>query len=245
MLLIGTRIQEYRKMAGLNQEEFAEKIGVSRQAVSKWERDKAYPDLDRLVCICEILNVPVEELLYGNREAEQDNRQETSGTAGTNSVVHMKNLRGKDRFFRLKGMFCILAAICVFCAVAVVVLLVRNEWIGHADKNANVRVEKVYQQYTKADLCYFDDNGRKIMNTVWLDIPGIRDGDYVECYTGAGNDRLFLNYKAVTLTAAILVTAVFILLLILTGLELRRMKKEDTLQIILEDVGGNTADEEV
>ena len=39
--------------------------------------------------------------------------------------------------------------------------------------------------------------------------------------------------------------AVFILLLILTGLELRRMKKEDTLQIILEDVGGNTADEEV
>lgn len=90
MLLIGTRIQEYRKMAGLNQEEFAEKIGVSRQAVSKWERDKAYPDLDRLVCICEILNAPVEELLYGNREAEQDNRQETSGTAGTNSVVHMK-----------------------------------------------------------------------------------------------------------------------------------------------------------
>ena len=60
-----------------------------------------------------------------------------------------------------------------------------------------------------------------------------------------GNDRLFLNYKAVTLTAAILVMAVFILLLILTGLELRRMKKEDTLQIILEDVGGNTADEEV
>ena len=130
-------------------------------------------------------------------------------------------------------------------ALAVVVLLVRNEWIGHADKNENVRVEKVYQQYTKADLCYFDDNGRKIMNTVWLDIPGIRDGDYVECYTGAGNDRLFLNYKAVTLTAAILVMAVFILLLILTGLELRRMKKEDTLQIILEDVGGNTADEEV
>ena len=37
MLLIGTRIQEYRKMGGLNQEEFAEKIGVSRQAVSKGE----------------------------------------------------------------------------------------------------------------------------------------------------------------------------------------------------------------
>ena len=65
MLLIGARIQEYRKKAGLSQEEFAEKIGVSRQAVSKWERDKAYPDLDRLVCICEILDVQVGELIYG------------------------------------------------------------------------------------------------------------------------------------------------------------------------------------
>lgn len=65
MLLIGSRIQEYRKKAGLNQEEFAEKMGVSRQAVSKWERDKAYPDLDRFVCICEILDVQVGELIYG------------------------------------------------------------------------------------------------------------------------------------------------------------------------------------
>ena len=43
MLLIGARIQEYRKKAGLSQEEFAEKIGVSRQAVSKWE-NSSYPD---------------------------------------------------------------------------------------------------------------------------------------------------------------------------------------------------------
>lgn len=39
MLLIGARLQEYRRSAGLNQEEFAEKLGVSRQAVSKWEPD--------------------------------------------------------------------------------------------------------------------------------------------------------------------------------------------------------------
>lgn len=49
MLLIGAKIQEYRKNAGFSQEEFAAKIGVTRQAVSKWELDKAYPDLDKLV----------------------------------------------------------------------------------------------------------------------------------------------------------------------------------------------------
>ena len=71
MLYIGSRIQEYRKKAELSQEEFADKIGVSRQAVSKWERDKAYPDLDRLVCICEILDVQMDELIYGEERKKQ------------------------------------------------------------------------------------------------------------------------------------------------------------------------------
>ena len=43
MLLIGTRIQEYRKMAGLNQEEFAEKIGLSLNGVSNIERCRYQP----------------------------------------------------------------------------------------------------------------------------------------------------------------------------------------------------------
>lgn len=73
MLYIGSRIQEYRKKAELSQEEFADKIGVSRQAVSKWERDKAYPDLDRLVCICEILDVQMDELIYGEERKNRVN----------------------------------------------------------------------------------------------------------------------------------------------------------------------------
>lgn len=242
MLLIGSRIQEYRKKAGLNQEEFAEKMGVSRQAVSKWERDKAYPDLDRLVCICEILDVQVGELIYGKGE-EPEAPEEVSGDGtSANNAVHLKNLRGKGRLARLKILFCVMAAICVFCVIVVAVLFVRNEWISHSDKNGNMRVEKVYQQYTKADLAYLDDNGRKIMDTVWLDVPGVRDGDYIQLYTGVDGDGLFLNYKTSTIIAAAFVMLVFIILLILIGLEIRRMKKEDTLQIILED---KTADEKM
>ena len=60
-------------------------------------------------------------------------------------------------------------------------------------------------------------------------------------YRGYG-DGLFLNYKTSTIIAAAFVMLVFIILLILIGLEIRRMKKEDTLQIILED---KTADEKM
>lgn len=243
MLQIGARLQEYRKNAGLSQEEFAEKIGVSRQAVSKWELDKAYPDLDRLVCICGILNVRVDELIYGKQESDDNTDHETFGDDNVNNILHMKNIRGTRSLARLKLIFYVLAVFCVFCIIVLSVLLVRNEWKNHSVKNENVRVEKVYQQYTKADLCYFDENGRKVMNTVWLDVPGIRDGDYIECYTGSDNDALFLDYNAATIIASAILTVLFIVLLILTGLEIQRMKKEDKLQIILEDLVDKTASE--
>lgn len=182
------------------------------------------------------------ELIYGKGD-EPEAPEEVSGDGtSANNAVHLKNLRGKGRLARLKILFCVMAAICVFCVIVVAVLFVRNEWISHSDKNGNVRVEKVYQQYTKADLAYLDDNGRKIMDTVWLDVPGVRDGDYIQLYTGVDGDGLFLNYKTSTIVAASFVMLVFIILLILIGLEIRRMKKEDTLQIILED---KTADEKM
>lgn len=225
MLLIGERIQEYRKACGFNQEEFAEKIGVSRQAVSKWERDKAYPDLDRLVCICEILNVSIDELIYGKKKIEENNHS-------VNNILHMKNIRGKHSKARLKMIFSMLAFCCVFSIVVLSVLMIKNEWISHKENYEAVRVEKVYQQYTKADLSYYDEDGRQVMSTVWLDEKGIRDGDMIECYTGAGKNSVYVNYSLTTIIATAAISIFFIVLLVLTGLELRRMKKEDKLQIL-------------
>lgn len=72
MVLIGARILEYRKAANMSQEEFAAKIGVSRQAVSKWELDKAYPDLDKLMDICEMFGVSIDELIRGREVLVSD-----------------------------------------------------------------------------------------------------------------------------------------------------------------------------
>jgi len=57
------RLLEYRKKAGLSQEELAEKIGVSRQAVSKWERSEASPDTDNLIVLAELYGVSLDEML--------------------------------------------------------------------------------------------------------------------------------------------------------------------------------------
>ena len=63
--MVGKNIRKIRVLKGLTQEELAEKLGVTRQALSDWERDKTQPDVDTLQKMSQILEVTVEEILYG------------------------------------------------------------------------------------------------------------------------------------------------------------------------------------
>jgi len=60
---LGEIIQRKRSERGLSQEKLAELVGVSRQAVSKWELGDAVPDTDKLVPLCRALGITVDELL--------------------------------------------------------------------------------------------------------------------------------------------------------------------------------------
>ena len=60
---IGECILNYRKEHGLTQREFGELLGVSTQAVSKWERELCYPDIFLLADISNLIDVSVDELL--------------------------------------------------------------------------------------------------------------------------------------------------------------------------------------
>ncbi len=62
------RLYEYRKSMGLSQEELAAKIGVSRQAVSKWERAEASPDTDNLIELSKVYGVTLDEMLRGKED---------------------------------------------------------------------------------------------------------------------------------------------------------------------------------
>ena len=59
------RLCELRKAHNLSQEELAEKLGVSRQAVSKWERSESSPDTDNLIQLAALYNISLDELLNG------------------------------------------------------------------------------------------------------------------------------------------------------------------------------------
>ena len=69
---LGRRIQEARKAAGLSQESLGERLGVSRQAVSKWESDAAVPELENLIAMSRIFGVTIGALLGVEPEAAED-----------------------------------------------------------------------------------------------------------------------------------------------------------------------------
>lgn len=65
---LGERLLEYRKAKGLSQEVVAEKIGVSRQTISKWETNQSLPDFDKILPICELFEISTDELMTGKKE---------------------------------------------------------------------------------------------------------------------------------------------------------------------------------
>lgn len=64
------QIKYYRKQAGLSQEKMAEKIGVSRQAITKWENGTGIPDIANLMAIADLLQISVDEL-FSNEKSEK------------------------------------------------------------------------------------------------------------------------------------------------------------------------------
>lgn len=76
-MILADKIIEERKKLGLSQEEFAEKLSVSRQAVSKWESAQSVPDLQKIIAMSELFSVSTDYLLKDDAEPEHGTAAET------------------------------------------------------------------------------------------------------------------------------------------------------------------------
>lgn len=90
------RLMQYRKKAGLSQEELADKLGVSRQAVSKWECAESSPDTDNLIALAKIYNISLDELINGEEENNTKNNKKEND--GLNVHIH-----GEDGEVKVEG----------------------------------------------------------------------------------------------------------------------------------------------
>ena len=77
---INEKLYELRKEAHLSQEETAEKLGVTRQTISKWETGESSPDIDKILPICNLYHIDTEELFKGikKEEVNEENKEKTA-----------------------------------------------------------------------------------------------------------------------------------------------------------------------
>ena len=131
---IADRILMLRKSKGMSQEQLAEAVGVSRQAVSKWESEQASPDPEKIIALSEIFGVTTDYLLKGiepeeeaeiepeEKKTEESKPEESHKTVG--DVLDQKILTGENKEKTKKVVKYVLIAMGAFLAVDIITLII-------------------------------------------------------------------------------------------------------------------------
>ena len=124
---VSDRIQELRKSSGISQEELANALGVSRQAVSKWESGQCLPELDNIVVLSDFYGVTTDYILKGTAPAPaaEASAPDASQRHGTADKAELRELR-----LRLAGTV-FYSASCLITAMSLYTLLLNND-LGNA-----------------------------------------------------------------------------------------------------------------
>lgn len=116
-MILADKLVLLRKKSGMSQEELAEKMNVSRQAVSKWEGAQSIPDLDKILQLSELYGVTTDYLLKDEVEPEMYSGKDNDG-------VRKISLEEANEFIALRKSAAVKLALATFmCIVAVIPLL--------------------------------------------------------------------------------------------------------------------------
>lgn len=134
-MILADKIINLRKKNGWSQEELAEKMNVSRQAVSKWEGAQSVPDLNKILLLSQIFGVSTDYLLKDEIEEEEAEAQEETSYVveekGEQIPVRKVSMEEANEFLTVKektaGKVALGVMLCVFSPICVMLLSVAQE----------------------------------------------------------------------------------------------------------------------
>ena len=120
-MILADKIVDLRKKSGWSQEELAEKMNVSRQAISKWEGAQSVPDMGRIIQLSELFGVTTDYLLKDRIEKE-----EPAQTDDADSCVRTLGMEEANRFLEIKDLnarrVAVAVMLCILSPVALILL---------------------------------------------------------------------------------------------------------------------------
>lgn len=103
---IGKNILHKRKEAGMTQEQFAEKLGISNRSISRWENGKTIPDISLFPSICQELGISLTELLTGKNEEKAEIKESVMLLVNILGEENRKYIQKMSRYF-VSGFICL------------------------------------------------------------------------------------------------------------------------------------------
>lgn len=246
---MGERLFQLRTQKDMTQEDMAEYLDVSRQSVSKWELNKTLPDVEKLVQLSQLYHVSIDYLVKGEEaseklqkedeleQAEEQSFEEMSGELGEPEEKENYDVKGEDSQRKLadeynmeysaKKVIFLLAMIfsgilCISMFFVTAKLLGSHVFTFDNKEHDIVMVEKIYEQYTKAEVWCTNRNGDLSRKTVWLDVPGVREDDFVDYYTDKDEPGdIYFEYYGKTMALPLIVGIILLIFTIVFGIAWR------------------------
>lgn len=140
---IANKLLELRKEKGLSQEQLAQELGISRQAISKWERAEASPDTDNLIQLAKLYDISLDELLLHDPSHKEEEKEDDEDYVHVGfDGIHVKEAQGDEVHVSWDGIHV-------------------NEKDGH---KVDVSKDGVYvdgQEYHKEDFKHWHEDNKK------------------------------------------------------------------------------------
>jgi transcriptional regulator with XRE-family HTH domain len=187
-------LQRLRKGKGLSQEALAEMLGVSRQAISKWESGQSYPEMEKLITLSDFFGVTVDSLL------KDDDGKESNVTAFSEAAF-----LGESDFMKTekKPSAMIIGIVCVVvCVVILSYFIIENQRNGNAQTESSftqVPSDNNNDAFGKFDNGNSNDNNPAVNDSD--DSGNARNDGYDESAAAKKDEALIYDFSKVELTA--------------------------------------------
>ena len=162
---LSENLKKIRKDNNLSQEDLAEKLGVSRQSVSKWESGLAYPEMDKVLQICKMFNLNIDELLNQNiKEVEKTKKSSININKYiddflnyvTKTVNMFSNMKFKDKIkCILEQIIIILLFIAIISIAGKIIFSILNKLLNFLPCNIHYSISNVLEGVYYLLACIF------------------------------------------------------------------------------------------
>ncbi len=219
----------------MTQEEFADYMGVTRQSVSKWELNKTFPDVEKVIRISELYDVSIDYILKGENpdknavavNIDLDQKENTcfnlshdlSGEAKEASCPKEDfHTNKKSKRIGIMISAIITGMLTLWMLFVFIFCLTQQVFKVEAGTKIGVRVEKVHQQLSLVELSGYNEEGDYISETMLIDNKGVRQGDYIYAYVDGEN--MSTDYRISMVLIGLISLILFTVMLVLQIKEL-------------------------